>query len=439
MPCQQSVMTVVMSGQLEMLVSPTRALKTFLRLPLIPEPHIHSLCMPSAPPRVAYFPDSFHEINGVAHTSRQFEAFIRRRNLPFLSVRAGSRTPRLLTEGELTTLELSRGPLSFGLEKDLSFDLGFFRHLPIIARTLRDFRPDIIHITGPSDFGMIGALMANHYHLPLVASWHTNVHEYAAKRSHWFLKRLPEKSAPAAAQKIEDISLFASARFYSMARVLFAPNIELCELLERATRRPCKLMQRGVDTEIFSPQHRDRKERDTDFVLGFVGRLSVEKNVALLVRIREQLLAAGLINFRFLIVGHGVEEPWLRDHLPNAEFPGVLRGGDLSQAYANMDLFVFPSHTDTFGNVVLEALASGVPAVVTPDGGPCYIVKEGLTGFVAEDSNFADAILHILRDATEHQQMRAAARADALNASWDSVFESVYDAYSQTSASDETT
>jgi phosphatidylinositol alpha 1,6-mannosyltransferase len=223
--------------------------------------------MPSAPPRVAYFPDSFHEINGVAHTSRQFEAFIRRRNLPFLSVRAGNRVPRLITEGQLTTLELSRGPLSFGLEKDLSFDLGFFRHLPVIARTLRAFRPDIIHITGPSDFGMIGVLMANHYHLPLVASWHTNVHEYAAKRSQWFLRRLPKKSAPAAARKIEDWSLFASALFYSIARILFAPNIELCNLLERATQRPCKLMPRGVDTETFSPEHRDRAEKDTAFVL----------------------------------------------------------------------------------------------------------------------------------------------------------------------------
>src|SRR5579885_710180 len=101
--------------------------------------------------RVAYFPDSFHEVNGVAHTSRHFEAFTRRRNLPFLCVRAGSRLPRLLTEGQLTTLELPRGPLSFELEKDLRFDTGFFRHLPLVARVLREFRPDIVHITGPSD------------------------------------------------------------------------------------------------------------------------------------------------------------------------------------------------------------------------------------------------------------------------------------------------
>src|SRR5215469_7915351 len=207
-------------------------------------------------PRVAYFPDSFHEINGVAHTSRQFEAFVRRRNLPFLCIRAGNRTPHLVTEGELITLELSRGMLSFGLEKDLSFDLGFFRHLPVIARALRNFRPDLIHITGPSDFGMIGAMMAHHFHLPLVASWHTNVHEYAAKRSQWLLKRLPQKTAPVAASQMEKISLYAKTLFYSAARLLYAPNIKLCDLLENATHKPCKLMRRGVNTDLFSPQHR---------------------------------------------------------------------------------------------------------------------------------------------------------------------------------------
>jgi glycosyltransferase involved in cell wall biosynthesis len=107
----------------------------------------------------------------------------------------------------------------------------------------------------------------------------------------------------------------------------------------------------------------------------------------------------------------------------------VLRGKELARAYANMDLLVFPSHTDTFGNVVLEALSSGVPAIVTPDGGPRYIVMEGQTGFVAEDQDFASAILSVLQNPQLHNRMRAAARADALSTSWDSVFESVYDGY----------
>ena len=165
------------------------------------------------------------------------------------------------------------------------------------------------------------------------------------------------------------------------------------------------------------------------FVLGFVGRLSVEKNVALLKRVGEQLDAAGLANYRFLIIGHGAEEAWLRENLAKADLPGVLRGEELSRAYANMDLFVFPSHTDTFGNVVLEALASGVPAIVTPDGGPRHIIRDGETGVIAEDGKFASAVASVLRDPERHAKMRQAARQYALSASWDAVFDGIYAAY----------
>jgi phosphatidylinositol alpha 1,6-mannosyltransferase len=194
-------------------------------------------------------------------------------------------------------------------------------------------------------------------------------------------------------------------------------------------------MPRGVDTIAFSPEYRDRSGTDEPFVLGFCGRLSIEKNVFLLARIRTELIERGITNFRFLIVGHGKEESSLRQRLPNAEFTGVLRGNDLARAYANMDLFVFPSHTDTFGNVVLEALASGVPAVVTPDGGPRYIVKDGETGCIATDDGFSDAVARLILDRALHAQMRSAARLYALSASWDSVFEGVYSTYDEVLAS----
>jgi glycosyltransferase involved in cell wall biosynthesis len=380
-------------------------------------------------PRVAYFPDSFHEINGVAHTSRQFEAFARRRELPFLCIRAGNRNPRLLTEGNLTTLELRRGFLSFWLDNDLSFDPAFLRHLPAITRALHEFQPDIIHITGPSENGILGAALANHLHIPLAASWHTNVHEYAGRRSRKLVRVLPASRRQEAANTIEHLALLATSRFYSLARILFAPNRGLCNLLEKHTGRPCHLMQRGVDTQLFSPAHRDRVPGDDVFVLGFVGRFSVEKNVALLARVQGTLMAKGIHNFRFCVIGQGVEENWLREHLPGAEFPGVLRGDALARAYANMDLFVFPSHTDTFGNVVLEALASGVPAIVTPDGGPPSIVHEGETGMIARDEDFAPAVASVLSDAQLHKSMRGNARTHAQGASWDAVFERVYDGY----------
>ena len=137
----------------------------------------------------------------------------------------------------------------------------------------------------------------------------------------------------------------------------------------------------------------------------------------------------GVTGYRFMIVGHGGDEAWLRERLHRAEFTGVLRGEPLSTAYANMDLFVFPSHTDTFGNVILEALASGVPAIVTPDGGPKTIVRDGETGRIVTDEEFAPAIAEILGDPAKHAAMRAAARAYALTASWDAVFEGVYAAY----------
>lgn len=383
----------------------------------------------TSPTRVAYFPDSFHEVNGVAHTSRQFEAFARRRDLPFLCVRAGDREQPYFEESQVATLELPRGILSFALDKDLRFDPAFLRHSPDIVRTLKNFRPDIIHITGPSEIGMLGAAFARHLQVPLVASWHTNVHEYAARRSDWFLRVLPKEGATRTAKKIEDVALSVATRFYSLAKILFAPNGELCEILEKATHRRCYLMQRGVDTQLFSPSHRTRPSIDEEIVLGYVGRLSVEKNIALLATLRTQLLSQGITRFCFLIVGQGAEEGWLRENLPNADFPGVLRGEDLSRAYANMDMFVFPSHTDTFGNVVLEALASGVPAIVTPDGGPRYIVRDGETGIVATDEDFPAAVAGILRDPARHAAMRSKAREQALSASWDAVFEGVYAAY----------
>ncbi len=380
-------------------------------------------------PRVAYFPDSFHEVNGVANTSRHFQAFARRRNLPFLCVRAGDRSQAFQEEANLQTLELPRGFLSFALEKDLRFDPAFPRHIPQVWDVLQRFRPDIIHITGPSEVGMVGACLAYQLKVPLAASWHTNVHEYAARRSSWFLRMLPNGASAVTGQKIEEMALATAGWFYSWAQVLFAPNPELCSLLERSTGRPCHLMPRGVDAELFTPAKRRRAASDREIILGYVGRLSVEKNVAMLTRIQQELEALGQTNFHFKIVGHGAEEAGLRERLPRAEFTGVLKGEALAAAYADMDVFVFPSHTDTFGNVVLEALASGVPAVVTPDGGPCTIVRDGITGCIANDEGFAAAIADLLANPAKHTQMRQSARSYALTASWDSVFDNVYAAY----------
>ena len=380
-------------------------------------------------PRVAYFPDSFHEVNGVAHTSRNFVAFVERHGLPFLCVRAGGRVTAFEQTGELRTLELGRSKASVRMEKDLEFDALFWRHAGAIRRELKRFRPDVIHITGPSELGMFGAYFSWEMGIPLAASWHTNVHEYAARRMAWLTQRLGKQQGGAVEHGVESGALWATSQFYKLARVLFAPNDELCRMLERSTGRPCYLMQRGVDTELFSPVLRTRMTGDDTIVLGYVGRLSVEKNVALLARVERELTAMGVSRVRFLIVGHGSEESALRAELSRAEFAGVLRGTALAEAYANMDLLVFPSHTDTFGNVVLEALASGVPAVVTPDGGPKFIVRDGETGFVTPDDGFARAVATLVQDRARLERMRVSAREYALECSWDTVFERVYAGY----------
>ncbi len=378
--------------------------------------------------RVAFLPDSFHEVNGVAHTARNFTAYAQRSGLPFLCIRAalpGTRgEPVQRAEGSVTTLDLPRSRAAIGLEKDLSFDPFFLRHARVIELALRAFKPDVIHITGPSELGIFGAYFAWKLGVPLAASWHTNVHEYAARRAAWLTRIVP-----AAGRWIEDGALFLTARFYRLAQVLYAPNEELSDLLRQKTQRPCHVMRRGVDTELFTPARRTRSGADGTLVLGFVGRLSIEKNVMLLPQVEQALLAAGIQNVCFLIVGQGEQEPALRQSLRSAYFLGVQRGEELAQSYADMDLFVFPSETDTFGNVVLEALASGVPAAVTTGGGPRFIVQDGVTGIVRETSSLAAAVCDLLQDAVRLSSMRAAARSYALGCRWDAIFDDVYAGY----------
>src|SRR5262245_65169319 len=113
-----------------------------------------------AEPRVAFFPDSFAEVNGVAHTSRQLVAFAERRNLPMLCVHGGGRTERAV-EGGVTRLSLRRGNVGFGMDADFRYDLFFWRHAKRATEATREFRADVVHVTGPNDTGQLGAYVAH--------------------------------------------------------------------------------------------------------------------------------------------------------------------------------------------------------------------------------------------------------------------------------------
>jgi len=292
----------------------------------------------------------------------------------------------------------------------------------------RNFAPDVIHITGPNDNGILGAMVAYRLKIPLVASWHTNLHEYSGRRTQSLASFVPQKWRTTLSKLAERYSFEACQRYYRLGRVLFAPNSELCALLEKSCERACLLMPRGINPDLFSPHHRTRREGPVR--LGYVGRLSTEKNVRFLFQLEKALLQQGLTNFEFYIVGQGSDRPWLQERMQHAQFPGVLRGDELTLAYADMDIFVFPSSTDTFGNVVLEALASGVPCVVTSSGGPKFIVRDGETGFVTgTERDFLGAVARMILEPDLRNRMSASARQVALGYSWNAVFDRVYAGY----------
>ncbi len=378
-------------------------------------------------PRVALFCDTFHEVNGAALTCRELVAFARRRGYPLFNVRGGAATS-VSEDGSITVHELRRGFCSFDLGAGLRADPFLLRYRAQVRESLRRFQPDVIHFISLGDCGTLAALLAREMNVPTVASWHTNVHEFAAWRLRSMLPFLPRGWKDSLGALVERQVLALTLRFYGTSRLIFAPNPELIGMIEQGVRRPVLPMHRGIDLELYSPARRRRT--DDTFVLGYVGRLAAEKNVRFLAKLEQGLLERGHRNFRFLVVGPGSEREWLEANLRHAEFPGVLRGEALAEAYANMDLFIFPSHTDTFGNVILEALASGTPPIVTSGGGPKFLVHHGVTGMVSEgDEAFIDNVARFLDDRAWHEAARRAAREDAHNYSWDAVFEKVYEQY----------
>jgi phosphatidylinositol alpha 1,6-mannosyltransferase len=378
-------------------------------------------------PRVALFCETFHEINGVALTVRQLVAFAKRQSRPLLAVHGG-KNPTAEDDGSVRRVELQRARLSIGIDSDLEYDLFFWRYLPRIRREIMAFQPDVIHITSPGEFGQIGAYLANKLKIPLAASWHTNFHQFAARRLQKMIGFLPKRMADPPVAWSEARALKFLLWFYGRAAVTLAPTASQVQRLEQELHRPSFLMPRGVDCELFHPNN--RTVEDGTLRLGFVGRITPEKGVRLFREIERALEGAGHRDFQMSFVGDGSEVGWLKQNVKHGEFLGVQRGEELASAYANMDLFVFPSKTDTFGNVIQESAASQVASVVTDEGGPQHLVVHGITGAIARsDEDFVRNVVELCADREKLRAMGVAAREKILGTSWDAAFEKTYAAY----------
>jgi glycosyltransferase involved in cell wall biosynthesis len=208
-------------------------------------------------------------------------------------------------------------------------------------------------------------------------------------------------------------------------------------LLADGFRNNFRLWPRGVDTVDFNPGKRSSLWRakygigESELVVVFVSRLVREKQLDTLAAALRLMEARGIIH-RSVIVGDGPERAALERKLPHAVFTGFLEGEELAEAYASSDIFVFPSETETFGNVTLEAMASGLPCVCADATGSRSLVVHGRTGYLAKPGcaqEFADHITALVRDAELRRQVGMAARQRSLEFSWDETMARIHGYY----------
>jgi phosphatidylinositol alpha 1,6-mannosyltransferase len=282
------------------------------------------------------------------------------------------------------------------------------------ARELERFAPDLVHLVSPTPMAIWAQRWARRRGIPVVSSFHTNFVSYfryygvrALEPGGWRLLRW----------------------FYNRCVRVYAPSFSILrELRDRGIERG-ELWSRGIDASAFSPAHRDAALRqeigaaDDLPVLLLVSRLVKEKDLADLVAVDAILRERG-VPYRLALVGDGPMRAELETGLPHAVFAGHQVGEALARWYASADVFVFPSTTETLGNVVLEALASGLPAVVVDRGGPQDLVDSGVTGFVAranDPADIADRVESLLRDPALRARMSRAARTAAAERDWGAI------------------
>ncbi len=292
-----------------------------------------------------------------------------------------------------------------------------------VARELAAWRPTLVHVATPFGVGLAARRAAMSLGVPLVTSYHTSLSQYAA------FYKLGKLSAPG----------WSFLRwFHNSGLRTYCPSNAIRAELDDNGFRNTRIWSRGVDMSRFSPSRRtaDMRSRfgagpDT-VVVAYVGRIAAEKGLAVAAAAMRRL--EGEKSIRFVVVGEGPYESRLRSLSPrDAVFTGRLSGDALSEAYASADLFVFPSTTDTFGQVLLEAMASGLP-IIAADAGPTREVlgdAAGALGPPGDDVRLAAEIRRLATNPAERARMAAAALRAASERSWISVFDDLVRDYNE--------
>lgn len=374
--------------------------------------------------------ESFGQLNGVSRATLAFCSYLKRRGANF-RILAPEGQNLLANDGDYPLRRLRGFP--FPTSPDLRVVTPF-----LLRRQLSSpVAPSVVYLASPASLGLLIWLQARR-RLPIVVNYQTELSDFARAT-------LPHPLRNVTGRLIDRVTAFIfndrAVRAVLATRASFA-------YLKRIGVRQDKLrpIQRGVDTTLFNPAHRSNALRrilaphGEDIIL-YVGRIAFEKNLPLLAKVNNRLLAAQqrgeLAPFRFVIVGgndnQGVVER-VRAHFaaqPNVCFTGPQVGEALAAHYASADIFAFPALHETFGQVVQEAMASGLPVVAMNSGGPANIVQPALTGYLCDPARAAedmsDHLASLLRDRNRRAVISAAARQFTAQRSWDDVNEQILD------------
>lgn len=291
------------------------------------------------------------------------------------------------------------------------------------ADRLARWRPTLVHATTPFGVGLAGRNAARALRLPLVTSYHTS---FSAYLQHYGLSVLDRIAWP------------YLRWFHNGGHLTFVPSNAVAQELGGQRFDNLRVWSRGVDAERFSPRHRSREVRtrmgatDDTFVVAYVGRLAPEKGISHAIEAMRLVLGRRPGQVRFALAGDGPDEARCRAIAPEGTwFAGALHGDELSAFYASADAFVFPSRTETFGNVVLEAMSSGLPVIAPDVGATLELAHEGtaLTYPWGDTHALAGRIEWLIRDELLRRQLRNAALAVAESRSWDAVWDRLLSDY----------